>query len=97
MRGDDQCQKPGCSGPPANTYDGPHGNTLRVCEKHYYQLVTRGRSIATPLGLAIDEMRQEPVDNLETTHTGTQEYLDVVERAKHPNHDILTGGDGEPY
>lgn len=87
MPGNQTCQKPACSGPRANTYDGPHGNTIRVCDKHYYQLVTRGRSLSTPLGLATDEMRQEPVDDLDR----------ATNRTVTPSEDILTGGSGEPY
>ena len=35
-----ECQKPTCSETAKQTYRDPNGNTLRLCEKHYYELVT---------------------------------------------------------
>lgn len=37
------CDKPGCSQGGQRTYKGKHGNTLHLCRKHYYALVS-GRS-----------------------------------------------------
>lgn len=34
------CQKPSCHETAENTYRDPNGNTLRLCERHYYEQVT---------------------------------------------------------
>jgi hypothetical protein len=48
----DTCQNPRCDEPASDTYEGENGNTIRLCEEHYYNLVTRscgGTSNADPL------------------------------------------------
>jgi len=42
----DTCQKPGCDSEGSNTYRGPNGNTLRLCDRHYYYEVTRTEQTA---------------------------------------------------
>lgn len=37
-----ECQKPGCSNVSLNTYTGPHGNELQLCDRCYYEHVTGG-------------------------------------------------------
>lgn len=47
------CQKPGCRTSPSETYKGKHGNTLELCGKHYYELVsgeTVRNTVRTPSG-----------------------------------------------
>lgn len=34
------CQKPGCTRNPSDTYSDEHGNGLELCSKHYYELVS---------------------------------------------------------
>jgi len=36
------CEKPRCNGLQEKTYTGENGNKLRLCEKHYYNLVANG-------------------------------------------------------
>lgn len=35
-----KCQKPNCSNPASRTYRDGKGNTLSLCDRHYYRLVT---------------------------------------------------------
>lgn len=39
-----ECQKPGCDSEGENTYRGENGNSLRLCDTHYYAIVKRGGS-----------------------------------------------------
>ena len=45
--GPSECENPHCSQPPVKKYSDGNGNVLRVCERHYYTLVSsdgaRGR------------------------------------------------------
>jgi len=36
----DTCQKPGCTADATDTYRGENENRLRLCERHYYNLVS---------------------------------------------------------
>lgn len=38
----DSCQEPSCKNTPTDTYVDQNGNTHRLCERHYYQLVSKG-------------------------------------------------------
>lgn len=73
----DRCQKPNCRVPPSNTYNGKHGNELRLCERHYYELVSGERSANIDIGVGTDPfvsrrpIELEGVDNrLESDLTG---------------------------
>jgi len=39
MNGNPPCQEPRCNAPATETYTGEHGNRLKLCDKHYYNLV----------------------------------------------------------
>jgi len=41
------CKHPNCRTDASDTYSDEHGNTLRLCEKHYYQNVTGGSVISS--------------------------------------------------
>jgi len=38
------CDKPSCTDQGDRTYVGPHGNTLDLCDGHYYDAVVSGNS-----------------------------------------------------
>ena len=38
------CEKPRCNGVQEKTYTGENGNKLKLCEKHYYNLVANGNN-----------------------------------------------------
>lgn len=42
MINETSCQHPSCENDSEETYTGPHGNALRLCERHYYNAVTDG-------------------------------------------------------
>lgn len=44
----DACAKPTCRMPPSKTYEGPNGNTIEVCRKCYWRLVTGKSTFHTP-------------------------------------------------
>ena len=44
MLGDTTCQHPSCSTDAEETYSGPNGNTLSLCQRHYYNAVTGGET-----------------------------------------------------
>jgi len=39
------CQNPNCTRDATETYRGGNGNTLRLCERHYYQIVSGGNTV----------------------------------------------------
>lgn len=39
------CEKPNCTATASKTYTGEQGNKLKLCEKHYYDLVA-GKSVS---------------------------------------------------
>lgn len=50
-----QCQKPSCTDNPENIFRGEHGNELRLCERHYYELVAdTDTTPSTPFALSSD-------------------------------------------
>lgn len=46
-----KCEKPGCERDAEKTYSGAGGNSLRLCEEHYYRLVASDSpSLGTGIG-----------------------------------------------
>lgn len=60
------CGKPTCERPAEETYEGPQGNTIRLCGTCYYRLVTRGRSLSDVPGLGTDIPLEQMPDPPET-------------------------------
>lgn len=54
MIGDSDCQHPHCTADGEESYSGPNGNTLSVCEKHYWKLVT-GESTSSNINVDLGE------------------------------------------
>lgn len=80
-----ECQQPHCTDDAEETYHGPNDNTLRLCEKHYYTLVSRqsDRSHSIDLGPGI-------VGGSDTISTsGTTTILPPSERHQEPKLVVL--------
>ena len=56
MIGNKDCQKPGCNKKAEHTYIGKQDNTLKLCERHYYNLVSNNSG-----GFDINITESEPV------------------------------------
>lgn len=54
----DHCGKPDCDREAEESYEGPNGNSIRLCGMHYYNLVTSGRSESSRLGFGTDRITQ---------------------------------------
>lgn len=66
-----ECKNPNCNGLGENTYRGKHGNSVKVCDKHYYKLVT-GKSVSNSITTSqsvISSHRNDLFDD--TTDLGT--------------------------
>lgn len=74
--GGDHCGKPNCGREAEETYDGPNGNSVRVCGMHYYKLVTRGKSERSPIGLGTDITAGDVTITDGSTMTGYERELE---------------------
>jgi len=55
------CQNPSCTDDASEHYRDEHGNSVRVCERHYYRLVTGesgGTGLSLPVSDRTDRVRQ---------------------------------------
>lgn len=62
-----QCQKPTCTKEASDTYRGENGNSLHLCERHYYNLVSKSNGTDDTVPLSIDT----PTIPTNTTTTNT--------------------------
>lgn len=67
ITGGGDCGKPNCDREAEESYEGPNGNSVRVCGMHYYKLVTGRKSETSPLGLGTDRITQPPNVDLDTS------------------------------
>lgn len=68
------CQNPHCTTESDSTYKDEHGNTLDLCERHYYELVSGvlASSFGTsPTGVQFTQTRQQPIGATPTTTSGS--------------------------
>jgi len=53
-----ECESPTCSNDGEKTYSGPHGNTLKLCERCYYRVVTPDTPPASNTTIWPSDLRQ---------------------------------------
>lgn len=84
MIGNTTCEHPSCTGDANKTYSGSQGNTLQLCERHYYDAVTDGGDSDTDPSPSIVS------DPLGTVATPGEEFERGVNRDL--DHDVTIGG-----
>ena len=95
MISETNCQHPSCIDDADETYTGPHGNALQLCERHYYNAVTDGDvpSVSLPDGQGNDNPINPFWDSGFRCNTTTDDsplWREVSDRSQPGYNDLAT-------
>lgn len=66
-----ECDKPGCTAKAEKEYTGKHDNTLSLCERHYYRLVSGDSSTPSILNPTVTNPSIDTITRSTTNHDWT--------------------------